>query len=112
MKCMLTNGWPNTLMLVGVRSGKKIRLKIPIPLLVLEETIKAIGDLVWIIEKPFSLLGRRRKKSSWNKGLFYLESLAYIIRLCSQFFHELRYIGKIRMVDVKNEENRVHVDLF
>jgi hypothetical protein len=99
-------------MLVGIRSGKKIRLKIPIPLLVFEETIKAIGDLIWIIEKPFSLLGRRHNESSPNRGLFYLQSSACIIRICSQFFNELRYTGRVTIVDVENGENRVRVDLF
>lgn len=108
---MLTKKQYSSLILVKIRGAKKFSFIVPIPLLVLEETINAISDLFWIIETPISLFAGKHNDSH-IRNFFRLKGSSQIIRLCSQLLHELRSTGRLRLVEVKNEEALVYIDLF
>ncbi|MGE5582455.1 MAG: hypothetical protein ACM3X9_07935 [Bacillota bacterium] len=108
-------------MLVRVRSGR-VRLSIPIPLFLLDQTLDAVASLVWLGEKFCPRWTEKLhlvSQSDWlaksgrsNPPDSSPMRLAKLPRACRGLIDELRRFGRWRMVEVEHGNERVYIDFF
>lgn len=100
-------------MLVRIRTGK-IRLIIPMPLFLAEQTLEAAGELVRLAERLLPTLFVRIKNNPKMAGFRHV-SPGRLIELSGQFFEEMRRCGRWRMVEIeagKQHDLRIYVDFY
>jgi len=91
-----------------------VRLVIPLSLFVLDQTLAAVQDLLWLVERLSPGLRRRISEKIGKQG--WAPGPGESIRLCRELVHEMRRYGKWRMVEVSTGKGRgktyVSVDFF
>jgi hypothetical protein len=118
------SGYRSFFMLVRIRIGTGFLIPIPVPLFLLDQTLDAIEDLVWLAEKwvrPEVVRSGRRPGSDLNRFRQWTElagSPSRAVKLCREMIEELRRYGKWRMVELeardpkKHDRVRVYVDFI
>ncbi len=93
---MLTKGRRSFFMIVSSSLNGKRRLFIPIPLFVVDVTIRSAADFIWFWEQLF---GSFRLHSSYFYQLILL-------------IQELRKYGRYRMIEIEIDNIKVLVDFY
>lgn len=104
------------LILVRIHHKGLKKLTIPIPIAILEETIQALIDLLWLPELIYQGWHTKLTKSmadKWRAGnLPSSLSPVHLLELCQDIIGELRKYGRWQMVGVEQESNKVSVDFY
>lgn len=108
---MLTRRRRSCLMFIRIKSEGKRDFQVPIPLFVLEHTLRSVADFFWVwkqIINPFRIF---RKKVSSNKQV--LQShISDLINQSIILFRELRKYGRWKMVDIEDCKTSVQIDFY
>jgi len=100
---------PSFLMLIRVQKGFK-RIVIPLPLYVLDITLEAVVDLLWLPDLLYPLW--KAKVSGKAKGWLPKESPVKLVESILGIFGEFKKHGRWRMVEVEKDDHKVFIDFF
>jgi len=96
-------------LLVRVKPKGKMRIVVPVPLYILDATLAAISDLLWLPDLLFpvwrkSLAGKIKLPPGLTPGKAW--------NLIVELIDEVRKYGRWRMVEVENEDARIYIDFY
>lgn len=113
---MSTKHYRSSFMLVRIQHGGLRKIIIPLPLFVLDETIKALADLMVLPDLLFpswqQKIHQKLVGKKWYKEIQPQSSLRDIVNLFRSLFNELRQYGRWRMVEVESGKDKVYIDFY
>jgi hypothetical protein len=107
-------GYRSFFMLVRIGFGNGSTIPVPIPLFLLDQTLDAVEDLVWLAEILFLRWAVPTSNRDCNyphharHWTNYIGAPTKALRLCREIIWELRRYGKWRMVEVETRDPKHH----
>ena len=109
---MLNKTKRSNFLLVKIFDKKKFKITIPLPLIIIDETLESLDDFVSLFDKPLTGMLRKKHKGHEKHKSSKNLPLSGILNLTMGILDDLRSYGRLKIINVESKDVDVHIELF